>query len=375
MVRPHAAPTPSIVAWLGYGGLLPFVCLAATALAGGRYAPLGRHGLLTYGAVILSFVGAVNWGFAMTLEGLRDAQRARLWLWSVIPALLGWTALFLAPAAAAPLMVAGFVAQYVQDQRLARTAGVPSWYLPLRLRLTAAACLCLAVGALASTARADQAPAAEPRAPAYRSGHASEDGIGKFYEGREIARVMGFEGADWLERPTRDQEERPDQLVRELDLKPGMTVADVGAGSGYLSRRIAPLVAPGKVYAVDVQPEMVGLLRELSRQPKFANVVPTLGAADDTRLPAASLDLAVMVDVYHELEFPYEAMQSVLRAVKPGGRVVLVEYRAEDPAVPIKALHKMSVAQIRREMGVFPVVLERTSETLPIQHIVVFRKT
>jgi SAM-dependent methyltransferase len=211
--------------------------------------------------------------------------------------------------------------------------------------------------------------------PLYREGRGSADGIGKFYQGREIAAVMGFEGAQWLERPSRADEERPDLLVEELHLQPGMTVADVGAGSGYLSRRLAPIVGRGRIFAVDVQPEMVALLTELSQKPEFKNIVPILGDTENVKLPPASLDLAVLVDVYHELAYPYEVMQSLIRALKPGGRVVLVEYRAEDPAVPIKALHKMSVAQIRREMSMLPLAWERTSERLPMQHIVVFRKS
>jgi len=208
----------------------------------------------------------------------------------------------------------------------------------------------------------------------YRQGTASTDGIGKFYEGREIAHVMGFEGASWLERPTREQEERPDWVVEELHLHPGMVVADIGAGSGYLERRIAPLVAPGKVYAVDVQPQMVRLLEQLAAEPGMRNVVPILGAADDTKLPADSVDEAVMVDVYHELEYPHEVVESLLRALKPGGHLVFVEYRGEDPKVAILPLHKMTVAQVRKEMRRFPVVWERTSERLPVQHVIVFRK-
>jgi ubiquinone/menaquinone biosynthesis C-methylase UbiE len=138
---------------------------------------------------------------------------------------------------------------------------------------------------------------------------------------------------------------------------------------------MAPIVGPGRVFAVDVQPQMVALLTELSRKPEYGNLVPIQGGTDDVQLPPASVDLAVMVDVYHELAYPYEMMQSLVRALKPGGRVVLVEYRAEDPAVPIKALHKMNEAQIRREMSVLPLTWERTSERLPMQHIVVFRKS
>jgi len=232
----------------------------------------------------------------------------------------------------------------------------------------------VALGALA--APLPPAHAESPAAtPLYREGRGSPDGIGKFYQGREIAAVMGFEGAAWLERPSRESEERPDLLVEELHLQPGMTVADIGAGSGYLSRRMASLVQPGRVFAVDVQPQMVALLTELSQRPEFKNIVPIQGGVDDVKLPPASVDLAVMVDVYHELEYPYEVMRTLVRALKPGGQMVFVEYRGEDPAVPIKALHKMSEAQVRREMGVLPLVWVRTSERLPIQHIVVFRKS
>ena len=211
--------------------------------------------------------------------------------------------------------------------------------------------------------------------PLYREGRGSADGIGKFYQGREIAAVMGFEGAQWLERPSRASEERPDLLVEELHLQPGMTVADIGAGSGYLSRRMAPIVGRGRIFAVDVQPEMVALLTEVSKKPEFKNLVPILGDSEDVKLPPASIDLAVLVDVYHELAYPYEVMRSLIRALKPGGRIVLVEYRGEDPAVPIKTVHKMSETQIRREMNLLPLTWERTSERLPMQHIVVFRKS
>lgn len=211
-------------------------------------------------------------------------------------------------------------------------------------------------------------------APTYEYAPASADGIGKFYYGREIAAVMGFEGASWLDRPSREQDERPDLLIDELGLVPGMVVADIGAGSGYLARRIAPRIPGGTVYAVDVQPEMVHLLEQLARQPGMGNIVPRLGAADDVRLPPNSVDLALMVDVYHELAFPREVMESLIRALRPGGRMVFVEYRGEDPNVPIKALHKMRVAQVRREMRALPLVWMRDSERLPMQHVIIFRK-
>jgi ubiquinone/menaquinone biosynthesis C-methylase UbiE len=216
---------------------------------------------------------------------------------------------------------------------------------------------------------ASLAAAAYAQAPA-----SSGDGIGKTYQGREIARVMGFEGAAWLERPERETEERPDMLVAALSLRKGMNIADVGAGSGYLSKRMAPSIAPGKLYAVDVQPEMVQMLKNLSAKPATANVIPVLGSAGNVNLPRDSIDLAIMVDTYHELSQPREILQSLLAALKPGGRLVLVEYRGEDPQVPIKALHKMTLSQIRLEMRQFPLTFERADERLPLQHIVFLTK-
>lgn len=207
----------------------------------------------------------------------------------------------------------------------------------------------------------------------YTEGAPSRDGIGKRYFGREIAHVMGWQAAPWLEREEREKEEQTAVLLAELNLTQGLVVADVGAGSGYLTRRMAPMVAPGKVIAVDIQPEMLELLTELAARPGYRNVVPLLGTVDDTRLAPASIDLAIMVDVYHELEFPYEVMQSIVRALKPGGRVAFVEYRGEDDDVPIKSLHKMTERQIRREATQVGLTFERTSRRLPWQHLVVFR--
>lgn len=215
-----------------------------------------------------------------------------------------------------------------------------------------------------------------PRAEPYQTAPASADGIGKRYMGREIAGVMGWQGAAWLEREEREREERTDLLVAALKLEPGMVVGDIGAGTGYLSRRIAAAVAPGgRVIAEDVQPEMVRQLRLLSARAGLANIEPRLGAEDDVALPEASLDLAVMVDVYHELAYPREVLASIVRALKVGGRLVFVEYRAEDPRVPIKPLHKMSEAQVRREAEVFALAWVESVETLPWQHVIVFRRT
>ena len=233
---------------------------------------------------------------------------------------------------------------------------------------------CTALLMLALALPCGARPAAAPD-PAYQAGRASADGIGKTYMGREISQVMGYPGADWLERGSREREERPDLLLAALALAPGMAVADVGAGTGYYSWQIAQRIGDaGRVYAVDVQPQMIALLTERMRQRGVRNVQPVLGSTTDTRLAPASIDLALMVDVYHELEFPREVLGSVLRALKPGGRLVLVEYRAEDDSVPIKRLHKMSVAQIRRELGAQGLLWQQTVDTLPWQHIVIFRK-
>lgn len=230
-----------------------------------------------------------------------------------------------------------------------------------------------------AAARLSPAPASAVGAPragvVYGRVAPSADGLGKTYEGREISRIMGWQGAAWLEREEREREERGSLLLRELRLAPGMAVADIGAGTGYHARSIAPLVGDaGRIYAVDVQPQMVARLQALARQPGMSRVVAVQGKAEDPGLAPASIDVALMVDVYHELEYPHEMLRQLVSALKPGGRLVFVEYRAEDPDVPIKPLHKMSEAQIRREAGRHALRWERTADTLPWQHVVVFRK-
>ena len=202
------------------------------------------------------------------------------------------------------------------------------------------------------------------------------DGIGKAYYGREIAQVMGHQAAAWLERPERQEEERTDLLLAALRLKAGETVADVGAGTGYFSWRMAQRVGEaGKIYAVEIQQEMLDLLMGNMRKRRVdGRVVPVLGTTQDPKLPAGSLDTILLVDVYHEFDFPYEMTQGMLRALKPGGRLVLVEYRGEDRYVPIKPLHKMTVDQVKKEMSAHALTFERTISTLPWQHILIFRK-
>lgn len=199
-------------------------------------------------------------------------------------------------------------------------------------------------------------------------------GTGRWYLGRETAPVMGHQGAAWLERPEREAEERPSRLIEALGLKPGDRVADVGAGTGYFALRIAPRIGKGRVVAVDVQPEMLALLEQRRQRAKVDNVDTMLGAIDDPKLPPASVDLVLMVDVYHEFSHPCEMMRGIVRALRPGGRVALVEYREEDLAVPILPLHKMSKAQIEREMQAAGLVLVQSFDGLPWQHLMFFRK-
>jgi ubiquinone/menaquinone biosynthesis C-methylase UbiE len=224
---------------------------------------------------------------------------------------------------------------------------------------------------------APEKPAAEASSPRYtfRENH-SRDGIGKFYMGREIAHVMGHQAADWLERPERQQEENTDLMVQLLGLSKGQVVADIGAGTGYISKRLSSLVGEnGNVLAVDIQPEMLDLLTNAMAAAKIKNVKPVLGTIDDPKLPPDSVDMALMVDVYHEFSHPYEMVQRICRGLKKGGRIAFVEFRGEDPKVPIKELHKLTEAQVRKEMSVQPLEWEKTIAELPWQHIIIFRKT
>ncbi len=229
-------------------------------------------------------------------------------------------------------------------------------------------------GARADAAQTATSGATETPRYEFRQNH-DPDGIGKFYLGREIARVMGHQGADWLERPERDAEEKPDLLMEALRLKAGSVVADIGAGTGYFSWRLARAVGEtGLVYGVDIQQEMLDLLSKKMAERKVTNVKPVLGSIADARLPTNSIDLVLMVDVYHEFSHPFEMMQSISRSLKPGGRVVFVEYRMENPDVPIKQVHKMSEAQVRTEAELHALEWVETIKVLPRQHIIVFRR-
>jgi ubiquinone/menaquinone biosynthesis C-methylase UbiE len=237
--------------------------------------------------------------------------------------------------------------------------------------------LALLVATTALAAPRGTAPVSEAPAPAgyeLREEH-SRDGIGKFYMGREIAQVMGHQAADWLERPERDQEEHTEILMQLLRIRPGDVVADIGCGTGYISRRLARMVgAKGVVLAEDIQPEMLELLNRRMAQFGIKNVKSVLGTTTDPKLPPAGVDVVLMVDVYHEFDCPWEMMDAIVPGLKPDGRVIFVEYRGEDPTVPIKPLHKMTVAQVKKEMSVFPLDWVETIDSLPRQHVIVFRK-
>jgi SAM-dependent methyltransferase len=191
--------------------------------------------------------------------------------------------------------------------------------------------------------------------------------------GRRIAPVMSHLGADWLDRPEREREEAPALAIESLDLEPGQTVADVGAGSGFFTERLSRAVGPkGRVFAVDIQPEMLERLRTRIERAGLANVTPVLATADDPRLPAGECDLILMVDVYHELSQPQRVLRQLKTALAPGGRLVLLEYRKEDPSIPIRPEHKMSVAEARAELEAEGFALDELIDVLPRQHILVF---
>lgn len=202
------------------------------------------------------------------------------------------------------------------------------------------------------------------------------DGTGKVYQGREIAQTMSHFGAAWLERAERLQEERTDLLMQWLKsrVKPTDAVADVGAGSGYFSFRLARLVPQGKVYAQDIQPEMLAIIQTKKEKNRIANVDTVLGTITTPNLPGNRLDWVLLVDAYHEFSHPHEMMRGLVQALKPGGKVVLLEYRAEDPGVPIKPLHKMTEAQAKKEMAFVGLRWLETRKNLPWQHLMVFEK-
>ena len=214
-------------------------------------------------------------------------------------------------------------------------------------------------------------PPAETR---YRIATPDRDGIGKFYMGRQISHVMGHQGASWLERGSRRSEERTDLLIASLPLEPDFIVADIGAGTGYFSFPVATRVPQGRVLAVDIQPEMLAMISSRMVQSGTTNVEPVLGGVESPNLAINSIDLAFIVDAYHEFSHPFEMGQGLFDALKPGGQLVLVEYRGEDASVPIKRLHKMTAQQAGKEMRALGFTGPDVLDVLPQQHILIFTK-
>lgn len=209
---------------------------------------------------------------------------------------------------------------------------------------------------------------------AYSSKQPSRHGTGKVYMGREIAGVMSFDGVDWLERNSRMQEEQTALAIRKLPISKKSVVADVGAGSGFYTFKIAERVPDGKVYAVEIQDDAIAYLQQKSKSLKLNNVAVVKGSATGPNLPENAIDLVIMVDVYHELEYPKAFLEAIKKALKPDGKLLLLEYKAEDPTVSIKAEHKMSVAQVQRELGASGYHLSQRGDFLPLQHFLVFEK-
>ncbi len=242
--------------------------------------------------------------------------------------------------------------------------------LILGLALTLTAC---GACATSGTSAADDALPVQ-QSTEYTTGRATPDGTGKYYMGREISLVMGHLGAGWLERETREREERTDLLLDFLFRQEGSTVADIGVGTGYFALPWAQRLTEGRVLGVDIQPEMLEILTARATASGLTNVVPIRGEIDDPGLPPGEVDVVLIVDAYHEFSHPREMMEGIVRGLRPGGRVVLVEYRGEDPFVPIKELHKMTERQAIMELGAAGLEWVQTENFLPQQHVLVFEK-
>ena len=208
----------------------------------------------------------------------------------------------------------------------------------------------------------------------YSQKEPSRDGIGKIYMGREISHVMGFHGVAWLERDSREEEENTKLTISKLPINENSKVADVGAGSGFYTFRIADRVPKGKVYAVDIQQEALNYINNKAEKQKVDNVITVLGTEKSPNLPENTLDLVIMVDVYHELAFPKEMLENIRKSLKSEGKLLLIEYRGEDPKVAIKPLHKMTVKQVKKELEANGFKLTTNGQFLNIQHFLVFEK-
>jgi FkbM family methyltransferase len=244
---------------------------------------------------------------------------------------------------------------------------MPIFFVPLTHALTL-----LTLVSITSVFSADEQK--KKKESIYQLSTATRDGIGKFYMGREISQVMGHLGASWLERPKREQEERTDLLIKSMQIKPADRIADIGAGSGYFSFRMSDLVPDGKVFAVDISPQMLGIIRARIKEKKVTNVVPIQSTITRTMLEPSSIDKALIVDAYHEFSHPREMANSIFKALKKDGLLILIEYRKEDKKVPIKPLHKMTEKQAIKEIEVVGFKWEKTLSVLPQQHFMIFEK-
>ena len=219
-----------------------------------------------------------------------------------------------------------------------------------------------------------QAQQEQKAAKTYTTKTPAPGGTGKVYMGREIARVIGTGGGGWLERSTRQEDENSLLAIDNMMLTPQSVVADIGAGTGFYTFKVAERVPKGKVYAIELQDAFITALKERKQETGLSNVEVVKGGTQSINVPDATLDLAFMVDVYHELEFPQEMLQAIHKALKPSGKLVLLEYRAEDPKVAIKKLHKMTAAQVKKELGANGFILHKQVDELPIQHFLMFEK-
>jgi len=243
-----------------------------------------------------------------------------------------------------------------------------------KLRKVLSLAVILAI-APSSGCTSEQSPSAAPAESVYTFSTASRDGTGKFFMGREISHVMGHLGAGWLERDSRVREERTDLLIEKLPLNKTSVVVDLGAGTGYFSVPMARRAIDGKVLAVDLQPEMLEMIEARKVDEGLTNIQTVLASETDPNLPESSVDLVLIVDAYHEFAYPLEVMQQVAASLTPDGLLYLIEYRGEDPSVPIKPLHKMTEAQAKKEMNAAGLTWVRTLDFLPLQHALVFKRS
>lgn len=232
--------------------------------------------------------------------------------------------------------------------------------------------LCFLVVPLQGCRSQEKEPDTTKTSETYQYKRNDPNGIGKWYLGREIAHVMGFQGMEWLNRPEREQEESVSTLLQNMNIQPTDVIADIGAGSGYHVFKMAPITTGGRIYAVDIQDEMLAAMQLQKEKDDVDNVLLVKGSEQSVNLPENSIDKVLMVDVYHEFSYPLEMLLSIKKALKPNGKIYLIEYRGEDPAIPIKVIHKMTEVQAVKELASAGFTLVENIENLPWQHCMVF---